>query len=50
MITTGANIKATLWVPKCCRANNPTNMTQASKRTTPTKNKDHEPYIRKNKS
>lgn len=44
IITTGANIKATLWVPKCCRANSPTNMTQASKRTSPTENKEHEYY------
>lgn len=39
MITTGANINATLWVPKCCRANRPTNITQAIKRSSPTNNK-----------
>ena len=36
MITIGANINATLWVPQCCRANRPTNMTQAIKRSVPT--------------
>lgn len=33
--TIGANIKATLWVPQCCRAKRPINMTQASSKSSP---------------
>lgn len=35
MTTTGANKTPTLWVPLCCKANSPTNMTQQINRTAP---------------
>ncbi|WVZ08691.1 hypothetical protein V8G54_022037 [Vigna mungo] len=38
MITIGANINATLCVPQCWRANSPTNMTQASRTSSPSVN------------
>lgn len=40
-ITIGANIKATLCVPICCRANRLINMTQASKRSAPSIKRKH---------